>query len=213
MNAEALEARFRATLKAAPLVAILRGVRPDEVEAIGAALVESGIRLIEVPLNSPDPFSSIARLVKSFGQAALIGAGTVIQPDDLLELADIGAGLVISPHADRAVIEATRRAGLISMPGIATPSEAFGAIAAGAHALKLFPMEMIGVAGLKAMKAVLPPDMPLIAVGGVGAANIAAFREAGCAGFGLGSSLYKPGMTALAVRQVAGSCRDALAAR
>ncbi|MCZ8183612.1 MAG: 2-dehydro-3-deoxy-6-phosphogalactonate aldolase [Beijerinckiaceae bacterium] len=213
MTAEALEALFRETLAKAPLIAILRGIRPNEVEAIGAALVESGIRLIEVPLNSPDPFSSIARLVKRFGDAALVGAGTVTQPDDVLELADIGASLVISPHADRAVIEATRRAGLISLPGIATPTEAFGAIAAGAHALKLFPMEMIGIGGMKAMKAVLPPDMPLIAVGGVGPSSIGSFRDAGCAGFGLGSSLYRPGMNAGAVRTAAEACLAALAER
>ncbi|WP_284176709.1 2-dehydro-3-deoxy-6-phosphogalactonate aldolase [Rhabdaerophilum sp. SD176] len=211
MTAEALESLFRETLAAVPLVAILRGIRPEEVEVIGAALVESGIRLIEVPLNSPDPFNSISRLVKRFGEAALIGAGTVIQPDDVLELAEIGAGLVISPHTDCAVIEATRRAGLISLPGIATPSEAFDAIAAGAHALKLFPMEMIGIGGMKAMKAVLPPDMPLIAVGGVGAANLASLRNAGCAGFGLGSSLYKPGMNAGAVRAAAEACLAVLA--
>lgn len=210
MTAEALETLFRETLAAAPLIAILRGIRPNEVEAIGAALVESGIRLIEVPLNSPDPFNSVARLVKRFGDVALIGAGTVIQPDDVLELADIGASMVISPHTDRAVIEATRRAGLVSLPGIATPSEAFGAIAAGAHALKLFPMEMIGVAGMKAMKAVLPPDMPLIAVGGIGPATIAGFRDAGCAGFGLGSSLYKPGTTPAAIRAAAEACLAAL---
>ena len=210
MTADALEALFRETLAEAPLIAILRGIRPSEVEAIGAVLVESGIRLIEVPLNSPDPFNSIARLVNRFGDAALIGAGTVTQPDDVLELADIGASLVISPHADRAVIEATRRAGLVSLPGIATPTEAFSAIAAGAHALKLFPMEMIGVAGLKAMKAVLPPGMPLIAVGGVGPANIAEFRAAGCAGFGLGSSLYKPGMSPGTVREAARDCLAAL---
>ncbi|MCZ8185971.1 MAG: 2-dehydro-3-deoxy-6-phosphogalactonate aldolase [Beijerinckiaceae bacterium] len=211
MTADALEALFRETLAEAPLIAILRGIRPSEVEAVGAVLVESGIRLIEVPLNSPDPFNSIARLVKRFGDSALIGAGTVTQPDDVLELADIGASLVISPHADRAVIEATRRAGLVSLPGIATPSEAFSAIAAGAHALKLFPMEMIGVAGMKAMKAVLPADMPLIAVGGVGPANIAGFRAAGCAGFGLGSSLYRPGMNPGTVREAARDCLAALA--
>lgn len=210
MTGQALERLFRETLKESPFIAVLEGIRPSEVEAIGAVLVESGIRLIEVPLNSPDPFNSIARLVKRFGDAALIGAGTVTQPDDVLELADIGASLVISPHADRAVIEATRKAGLVSLPGIATPTEAFSAIAAGAHALKLFPMEMIGVAGLKAMKAVLPPDMPLIAVGGVGTANIAEFRAAGCAGFGLGSSLYKPGMNPGTVREVARACLAAL---
>lgn len=210
MKVDALETLFLETLAQVPLVAILRGIRPAEAEAVGAALVEAGIRLIEVPLNSPDPFASIARLVRCFGEDALIGAGTVLLPDDVQELADIGASLVIAPNCDVAVIEAARRAGLVAIPGAATPTEAFTAIRAGAAAVKLFPMEMIGLAGFKAMKAVLPPHVPLIAVGGVGAGNIAEFRQAGCHGFGLGSSLYKPGMQPEAVRAAAEACLEAL---
>ncbi len=210
MSAQTLSARFLETLRQAPLIAILRGIRPEEVEAVGEALVAAGIRLIEVPLNSPDPFSSIARLVKRFGDSAMVGAGTVVQADDVAELADIGASLVISPNTDLSVVEASVKAGLVSLPGVMTPSEAFAAIRAGATALKLFPMEIITPAGVKAMKAVLPPQVPLIAVGGVAASNIAVFRDAGCAGFGLGSSLYKPGLSALAVRQNAEACRAVL---
>lgn len=210
MTDEALEALFLSTLEEAPLIAILRGIRPPEVEAVGAALIEAGIRLIEVPLNSPDPFNSIARLVKRFGEDALIGAGTVLAAEDVTELADIGASLVIAPNTDVAVISAARAAGLVAIPGAATPSECFTAIKAGATALKLFPMEMIGLAGVKAMKAVLPADVPLIAVGGVGAANVVSFRDAGCQGFGLGSSLYKPGMRPDAVKTAALACLDAL---
>jgi 2-dehydro-3-deoxyphosphogalactonate aldolase len=212
MTDEALEALFLSTLEEAPLIAILRGIRPPEAEAVGAALIEAGVRLIEVPLNSPDPFNSIARLVKRFGEDALIGAGTVLAAEDVTELADIGASLVIAPNTDVAVISAARAAGLVAIPGAATPSECFTAIKAGANALKLFPMEMIGLAGVKAMKAVLPADVPLIAVGGVGAANVVSFREAGCQGFGLGSSLYKPGMQPDAVKAAALACLDALSA-
>lgn len=210
MTDDALEALFLSTLDEAPLIAILRGIRPNEVEAVGAALIEAGVRLIEVPLNSPDPFNSIARLVKRFGEDALIGAGTVLAAEDVTELADIGASLVIAPNTDVAVISAAKAAGLVAIPGAATPSECFTAIKAGATALKLFPMEMIGLAGVKAMKAVLPGDVPLIAVGGVGAANVVSFREAGCQGFGLGSSLYKPGMRPDAVKTAALACLDAL---
>lgn len=210
MTDEALKALFLRTLQEAPLIAILRGIRPSEVDAVGAVLVAAGIRLIEVPLNSPDPFASIARLVNRFGDNALIGAGTVTMADDVQELADIGASLVIAPNTDPDVIGATVQAGLVSLPGVMTPSEAFTAIRAGATALKLFPMEVIGTAGVKAMKAVLPPEVPLIAVGGVGPGTLAAMRQAGCAGFGLGSSLYKPGMTAPEVRAVAEACQQAL---
>jgi 2-dehydro-3-deoxyphosphogalactonate aldolase len=212
MTDEALAALFLSTLEEAPLIAILRGIQPNEAEAVGAALVEAGIRLVEVPLNSPDPFNSIARLVKRFGETALIGAGTVLAAEAVTELAKIGASLVISPNTDVSVISAARAAGLVAIPGAATPSECFTAIKAGASALKLFPMEMIGLTGVKAMKAVLPAEIPLIAVGGVGAANVVSFRAAGCQGFGLGSSLYKPGMRPDAVKAAALACLDALKA-
>ncbi len=203
MSDDPFLARFDATFAACPLVAILRGLAPAEAEAVGEVLVAAGIRLIEVPLNSPKPFDSIARLVKRFGDTALIGAGTVMEEGEITELSRIGAALAVSPHADIGLIRAARAAGLISLPGILSPTEAFGAIRAGAHALKLFPMEMIGAAGVKAMRAVLPRAMRLIAVGGVGPANMAALRVAGCNGFGLGSSLYKPGMAIGDIRAAA----------
>ena len=199
-----LEARFDAAFAACPLVAILRGVRPDEVEAIGEALVAAGFRLIEVPLNSPQPFDSIARLARRLDGRALVGAGTVTDVAEVAQLARIGAALVVSPHTDPEVIGATRAAGMISLPGILSPSEAFAALKAGAHGLKLFPMEMIGASGVKAMRAVLPRGVRLIAVGGVGVAEMPALRAAGCDGFGLGSALYKPGASVTEVAATAG---------
>ena len=186
------DARFDAAFAECPLVAILRGIRPENAEAIGQVLFDTGFRLIEVPLNSPDPFDSIARLLKRLGSQALIGAGTVTTVEEVRELARIGASLSVSPHADTDVILKARKAGLVSIPGILSPTEAFAAIRAGANALKLFPMEMIGSAGVKALRAVLPRDLRLIAVGGIDATNMAALRSAGCSGFGLGSSLFKP---------------------
>ncbi|MGL5113791.1 MAG: 2-dehydro-3-deoxy-6-phosphogalactonate aldolase, partial [Beijerinckiaceae bacterium] len=159
---------FDACLAHCPLIAILRGVQPEQAVQIGDALFQAGFRIIEVPLNSPLPFDSIEKLVRTFGDRAIIGAGTVTTVDEVRELARIGARAVISPHADLAVIEATVRAGLVSLPGIMSPTEAFAALKAGAHALKLFPMEVIGAAGVKAMRAVLPKTTRLIAVGGVG---------------------------------------------
>lgn len=201
---------FDSAFTACPLVAILRGVRPDEVEAIGDVLVAAGVRLIEVPLNSPQPFDSIARLVRRLAGQALVGAGTVTDVAEVAELARIGAELVVSPHTDVAVIRATRAAGMISLPGILSPSEAFAALKAGAHGLKLFPMEMIGASGVKAMRAVLPKGTRLIAVGGVDVAEIPALRRAGCDGFGLGSALYKPGASAETVALAAARFMAAL---
>lgn len=195
--------RFEAAFAACPLVAILRGLEPRDAEAVGEILVRAGFRLIEVPLNSPEPFDSIARLVKRFGDRAMIGAGTVLTPDEVQELADIGGTLAVSPHADPKLIKAARKAGLVSLPGILSPTEAFAAIGAGANALKLFPMEMIGVAGVKAMRAVLPRDLRLIAVGGVGPTNMREFHAAGCSGFGLGSSLFRPGVPMATLRALA----------
>ncbi|MGL4637303.1 MAG: 2-dehydro-3-deoxy-6-phosphogalactonate aldolase [Beijerinckiaceae bacterium] len=188
-------ARFDAAFKALPLVAILRGLPPADAESVGDILVRAGFRIIEVPLNSPDPFDSIARLMRRFGDQTVVGAGTVTTEAEVAELKRIGAHIAISPHADVDVIRATRAAGLVSAPGFATPTEAFAAIRAGANALKLFPMEMIGHSGVKAMRAVLPAGLRLIAVGGVGPENMASLRAAGCNGFGLGGSLYKPGMS------------------
>ena len=179
-----------------PLVAILRGVKPDEVEDIGDALVGEGFRLIEVPLNSPDPFASIARLQAAFGSCAMIGAGTVLHAADVDRLAATGAKLCVSPHTDVCVIRQAKQAGLVALPGAATPSEAFAALAAGADALKLFPAEAMTPAVVKAWRAVLPREVALLPVGGVTPESMAGWRAAGAGGFGLGSALYKPGMGA-----------------
>ena len=178
-----------------PLVAILRGVRPDEVEGIGDALVASGFAIIEVPLNSPQPLTSIERLARRFG-AALIGAGTVTTAAQVAEIATAGGRIIVMPHGDSAVIRAAKQAGLLCLPGFATPTEAFAALAAGADGLKLFPAEANPPAVLKSMKAVLPPAVPVVPVGGITPDKMAAYRQAGAAGFGLGSALYKPGMDA-----------------
>jgi 2-dehydro-3-deoxyphosphogalactonate aldolase len=185
--------RFDSAFAACPLVAILRGVQPDEAVAIGTALVEAGITLIEVPFNSPDAASSIARLVDSLGDKAVIGGGTVTQSAHIRALVAAGAVLAVSPHMDRRLIEEACDAGLVTLPGVLSPSEAFTALAAGAHGLKLFPMEIIGVKGMAALKAVLPANTRLVAVGGVTAQTIAEFRRHGAAGAGLGGWLYKPG--------------------
>lgn len=184
---------FDVAFAAMPLIAILRGIRPAEAVAVGEALVAAGIRIIEVPLNSPEPFESIGRLVRRFGAEAVIGAGTVRWPHEVERLRELGAGLVLSPHVDAAVVRASVAAGLVSIPGILTPTEAFLALDSGAHALKLFPMEMIGTSGAKAMRAVLPRGTRLVAVGGVGEGNAASLLEGACDGLGIGSSLYKPG--------------------
>lgn len=186
-----------------PLVAILRGIRPDEAEPVVAALIEAGFRLIEVPLNSPDPFVGIERLVRRFGGDAVIGAGTVLKVAEVAELERIGARLVVSPNTDPAVIAAAKAAGLVSLPGAATPSEAFAALAAGADAVKMFPAEGLPPDVLKAWKAVLPAGTLLMPVGGIDPARMAPYRAAGAGGFGLGSALYKPGMTAAEVAEKA----------
>ena len=179
----------------AGVIAILRGVRPDEVLAIGRALFDGGIRVIEVPLNSPSPFDSIGRLVREFGNTALIGAGTVLSDDDADRVADAGARLVLSPNFDAGVVRRSKARGLLSMPGVATPTEGFAALAAGADALKLFPAELLGPVVLKAWRSVFAPATPMFAVGGVGEHNLVAFKRAGATGAGIGSSLYAPGTT------------------
>jgi len=175
------------------VIAILRGVTAAEVLAIGRALRTGGIEVIEVPLNSPDPFASIAALAREFGETALIGAGTVLSAADVDRAADAGARLVLSPNFDPAVVRRTKARGLLSVPGVGTPSEGFAALAAGADALKLFPAEMLGPPVLKAWRAVFPPATAMVSVGGIGEHNIAAFKAAGADGVGLGSSLYTPG--------------------
>lgn len=176
-----------------PLIAILRGLEPDRAVAVMDCLIDAGITLIEVPLNSPDPFTSIAAMVAAAGGRALVGAGTVLDVGAVDRLASIGARLVVSPNCDTTVIAASARHGLISLPGAFTPTEMFAALAAGASGLKLFPAELMPPAGVKAVRAVLPPAVPLFVVGGVTPAGMAPYRAAGANGFGLGSALFTPG--------------------
>ena len=178
-----------------PLIAILRGITPDEAVAIGEALLAAGIARIEVPLNSPDPLESIRRLAGALTGHAEIGAGTVLTTGEVQAVAGTGASLIVSPNADAGVIRATKAAGLTSLPGVMTPTEAFAALAAGADGLKLFPASLIGPEGLAAMRAVLPPECAVYGVGGVGAGDFARWRAAGAAGFGIGTALYRPGRT------------------
>jgi len=189
-------AAFDAAFASCPLIAILRGVRPDEVVAIGEELVAAGFTLIEVPMNSPDPLDSVARLVAALEDRAMIGAGTVLTVDQVAAMHDAGGRMVISPNTNSDVIRASVAAGLVSLPGIATPSEALAALDAGATALKLFPAEAASPAVLKAMRAILPSELRILPVGGIVPEGMAPWRQAGAAGFGLGSALYKPGMTA-----------------
>ncbi len=202
--------RFHREFSACPLVAILRGVKPDEVVGIGEALIDAGFTLIEVPLNSPDPFDSIERLARAFGDRAMIGAGTVLTLDDVRRLRDVGGEMVISPNMNIAVIAATRDAGMASLPGYFTASEAFAAIDAGATALKLFPAEAATPAVVKAQRAVLPRTMPLLAVGGITPDTMAPWRAAGANGFGLGSALYSAGASVETVAANARAFRAAL---
>jgi 2-dehydro-3-deoxyphosphogalactonate aldolase len=186
---------LRRRLGQCPLVAILRGLTPSEAEATGAAIFEAGIRIIEVPLNSPEPLASIERLARAFGEEALVGGGTVLDPADVARVRDAGGRIVVSPNTYAPVIEATAAAGLVSLPGFFTPSEAFEALRAGATGLKLFPAEGASPAFVRAQRAVLPRDVPLLVVGGVAPGSMAPWREAGADGFGLGSGLYKPGQS------------------
>lgn len=194
---------LHAAMAKLPLVAILRGITPPEAQGVGAALVDAGWQLIEVPFNSPEPLRSIAALATAF-PGALIGAGTVRTADEVRAVHDAGGRLIVSPHFDRAVVEAAAKLGMATLPGIATPSEAFAALAAGASGLKLFPAEMIPPAAVKAMRAVLPADTLLLPVGGIAPDTMAAYRAAGANGFGIGGALYRPGA---AVPDVAAAAR------
>jgi 2-dehydro-3-deoxyphosphogalactonate aldolase len=187
--------QFAQALDQLPLVAILRGLTPAEAPAIGQALVDSGFALIEVPLNSPRPLESIATLAAQHPNH-LIGAGTVLTSAQVREVQAAGGRIIISPHFDPVVVHEALRLGLVCVPGVATPSEAFAALHAGAHALKLFPAEMITPSVLKALRAVLPSSTALLPVGGITPDNMAAYLNAGAKGFGLGSALYKPGQSA-----------------
>lgn len=194
---------LRAALKACPIAAILRGVTPDEIDAVGDALVEAGVVIIEVPLNSPKPFDSIARLAARHGVRALTGAGTVLDAADVARVAAAGGRLVVAPNFDAAVVRAAKAANLTALPGVMTPSEGFAALKAGADGLKLFPAEIIPPVAFKAWRAVFPPETLLLAVGGVSVDNLATYAAAGASGYGIGSALYKPGRSAAEIGKLA----------
>ncbi len=194
-----MSALFTEAFAALPLVAILRGVKPEEVEAIAMAAYAEGFRLIEVPLNSPQALDSIARLARRLPADALIGAGTVLSVEAASQVEAAGGRLIVMPHADAAVIRHAKSRGLFCVPGAATPTEAFACVAAGADALKLFPAELITPAVVKAMRAVLPKELALLPVGGITPEGMAVYRAAGAAGFGLGGALYAPGFDAAEV--------------
>jgi 2-dehydro-3-deoxyphosphogalactonate aldolase len=203
---------FSGWLKRWPLVAILRGIKPAEVLDIGAVLVETGFCIIEVPLNSPEPLASIIRLSKRFGDNVLIGAGTVMDREQVQKVADAGGRIIVMPHADERIVEAARQRNLYAVPGFASATEGIRMIEAGADAIKLFPAEANPPKVLKALRAVLPKEMPVLPVGGITANNMKEYWDAGADGFGLGSALYKPGDTAERVAQSATEFRVALQA-
>lgn len=194
---------FKSHLSECPIVAILRGITPDEVVPVGRALIASGIKIIEIPLNSPEPFDSIRRLATEVGGEALVGAGTVLNIADVCRVKEAGGQIVVSPNTDVKIIAATVQAGLVSMPGFFTPTEAFAAIDAGAHAIKLFPAEAASPAVIKAQRAVLPRHIPVLVVGGVQADDVTDWLAVGADGFGLGGALYRPGQSASLVAEQA----------
>jgi len=197
-------------LKRWPLVAILRGIKPGEALDIGTMLVDTGFTIIEVPLNSPEPYASIVRLAKRLGDKALVGAGTVTDWEQVTKVADAGGRVIVMPHADERVVEAAKRRNLFVVPGFSTPTEAFRMIQAGADAIKLFPAEANPPRVLKALRAVLPTEVPILPVGGITPQNMNDYWVAGADGFGLGSALYKPGMTVEQVAQSAAAFSLAL---
>jgi len=192
--------KFHAALRHAPLVAILRGLTPAEAGAVGDAITESGFSLLEVPLNSPDPLTSIGLMRQRFPQA-LVGAGTVLTAQQVRDVQAIGGELIVSPNFNADVVAEAARLGMVCLPGVVTPTEAFGALAAGATGLKLFPAELASPAVVKALLAVLPKGTPLMPVGGITPHNMGEWRTAGAAGFGIGSALYRPGKSAVEVRE------------
>jgi 2-dehydro-3-deoxyphosphogalactonate aldolase len=197
-------------LRRCPLIAILRGITPEEAVPVGEALVATGIAILEVPLNSPQPIESIRRLALHFGERALIGAGTVMTSAQVAEVKLAGGRLLVTPHADAALVRAAKAAGMLAVPGFFTPAEAFALLFAGADGLKLFPAEAASPAVLKSLLAVFPPGTPVLPVGGMGPETIPAWQAAGAAGFGIGSALYKPGDTAEAVAAKAWPLLNAL---
>jgi 2-dehydro-3-deoxyphosphogalactonate aldolase len=202
MNAS-LDSLWRRAVEQLPLVAILRGISPAEADAVGAALWGAGWRLLEVPLNSPDPLRTIEAMGRRYPEA-IVGAGTVRTADEVLQVHAAGGRLIVSPHFDAAVVKAAVALDMLCLPGVMTPTEAFAALDAGASGLKLFPAEAIPPAAVKAMRAVLPADTLLFPVGGIAPATMAGYRAAGASGFGIGSALYKPRM---ATQEVAASAR------
>ncbi len=195
-----------------PLVAVLRGITPDEISGVGEALTEHGFRVLEVPLNSPRAFDSIRILADRWGAHCLVGAGTVIAVDDVARVGAAGGRVVVMPHADVAVIRAAKAQGMLCIPGVATPTEAFAALAAGADGLKMFPAEALPPGALRAWRAVLPKETLVFAVGGMRPDNLGPYWDAGASGFGTGSNLYKPGTPPAAVRVVAAAYAAAVRA-
>lgn len=194
---------LRHYLEPLPLVAVLRGIAPSEIDAVASALTEHGFRIIEVPLNSPDALDSIARLARAHGECCLTGAGTVLQDSDVGRVADAGGRLIVMPHADVAIVREAKRRGLVCLPGVATPTEAFAALDAGADGLKMFPAEQLSPAVLRAWRAVLPKRALVFPVGGIRPDNMGPYWAVGADGFGTGSNLYKPGASVDAVRAAA----------
>ena len=190
-------------LRPLPLIAVLRGITPLEIDAVGAALIDNGFRILEVPLNSPEPFESISRLEHRFGERCLTGAGTVIKVADVAPVAAAGGKLIVMPHADVRIVREAKRLGMLCVPGVATPTEAFAALEAGADGLKMFPAEQLSPAALKAWRAVLPKEALVFPVGGIRPDNMTAYWEVGANGFGTGSNLYVPGAAVDAVREAA----------
>jgi len=195
-----------------PLIAVLRGIAPEEAPSVGDTLVEAGFRILEVPLNSPRPFESIRILAERHGARCLIGAGTVLRVEDVARIREANGRVVVMPHSDPAVIREAKAQGLVCVPGVATPTEAFAALAAGADGLKMFPAESLPPAALRAWRAVLPKDALVFAVGGMKPDNLEPYWTAGANGFGTGSNLYKPGVSVQEVRDVAAAFASAIGA-